>query len=1183
MIEVAQSRHVRTANELMLIVPVKAGFVDGADRLVSYATRLTWILSALAEDLRQAAEETLVGNASRIERLNTIFNTQWAVRERAAGAELLVSAVFDRSWEDYFHLLVDRTGPMLDLIFCHCEGAEGRTCRDGYEAFADFIRSHQVQTQFFHTELRDLTVDDLRIVRHFGDTSPAHGPLPSLQEQAEASLQRAVARRGAAAVTQDLQLRAANAVTTLFELRSYFPGLVENKGSPTALAQYDLAAVQLLEPQRKLLADPSLPIPDAARAWAMKLQELGASPASSRQRVELSRADLDNIQGNVLLPYEGVLEGDILLVQCETPQQRARLLEHFAKVVHSQAAELAGTSAMRVNVAVTYCGLARIGLDASMLAALPLEFRQGMESRSAIIGDVGEPNHPQYWQRPKLAGGATAAAIDLGSVDFVVTLQGGDAAARSTEIDVLQGLGAVVLHQQQLRRKQRDGQMVDAFGFLDPGNANTGSQPVANATLMGRDLTRPANAADVVELGELVLGYPDARGDVARCADSHRDAACAEIFRQGSFVVLRKLEQHVAAMKAFLASNAEDPRAVDDVLGRDRLGKPLADRDAPNNDFSYDADPKGRRCPLHAHIRLSNPRNANDEQRVPRIMRRGFSYKNSEDDQGLMFMAYGANIASQFEVIQRWLNGGNSTGIFSRHNDVISGTPLWDGALQPGAWKAPPQRLVSLRWGMYLFVPARAALRRLAQLALTPSAAAGRASEQGRQMLTELEALQDPTRAMTAWKQLLETEESRARAAQVWSVIRSERKPRRTPYGWLVGDVDNARAVLSDDGRNFSVREYWSRLSDTIGEHYLGLDDHAGKLAGSRCPRDARFEQRQEQVSHERAGERANRYLYEQLHAEQAFDKALFLSYSVLAEQKGQVDIRAFVALIVGLLAKEWIGVPAQQPQELIEYMKWFTVISRFSFQPYPDETLRRQALGAGALLRKGYAKDELTDPMSTFMREQRVGSQPSDDAIRVARMGAIVGFAPPTIANLISVILRWRANGELMRQAQLARQRVDAASKRQGIQQPLLAALRDAPVPPTLYRTLVTPWKWSDGEAQPGELVVVSLQSTWIDAELRGYSEPWQWLFGGAHAAGSGGAAGSLHGCPGRLPALAAMCGIMAALADCGSFQWIGPYLLRVDASQLSQLLAAAQSARYRGAGNGGRRQRSSTVPPPS
>jgi hypothetical protein len=1146
MIEVAESRHVRTASELLLIVPVKAGFIDGADRLVSYATRLTWILNALAEDLRVAAEETLVDAGSQIERLSAIFNTQWAVRERAVGPELMVSAVFDRSWEDYFHLLVDRTGPMLDLIFCHCEGVEGRTCRDGYEAFADFIRAHQVQTSFFHSELRDLTVDDLRIVRHFGNTSPANGPLPSLDELAKESARRAQLRRTPTVFKQDMQRRAADAVMSLLALRNYFPDRVENRGSPTALEQFDRSCVQLLAPKRGLLQELTAQLPPDAATWLKSLEARGVTPTAARSHVELSRADLENIQGNILLPYDGVVEGQILLLQCEGPKERAALLEHFSSVVFTQSAALAGGDPVRVNVAITYPGLTRLRLDESLYSALPLEFRQGMEQRSAIIGDVGDPNHPKYWQRPKLNSGV---AIDLASVDFVVTLQGGKDSERTREAELLTRLGGCVLHRQPLSRKRREGQMVDAFGFIDPGDANTGSQPTANASLLDRDLTRAAQRGDVVELGELLLGYADSRGEVARCADARRDAACAEIFHQGSFVVLRKLEQHVDAMQAFLDANRGDSRAVDDVMGRDASGKPLADKGAPNNDFSYQDDPKGRRCPLHAHVRLSNPRNGTEDQRVPRIMRRGFSYKN-RDDEGLMFLAYGANIAAQFEVIQRWLNGGNSTGIFSHHNDVISGTPLWDGAVQPDAWKAPPQRLVSLRWGMYLFVPSRSALRKLAKLALMPRTAA--APTAGQRILAELDAVTDPVRALGAWKQLLEAEEWRPRAAQAWSVIRAQRKPRKTPYGWLVGDVDNARTVLCDDGQSFSVREYWTRLSDTIGEHYLGMDARCCKSQGA-----SRFEQHS---GNHAQGARANQYLYEHISADNAFDKAVGLSYAVLADAQGVIDIRALVATVVGFLAKDWIGVPTQDPRELVQYMQAFNLVSRFAFQPYPDEILRRQALEAGAFLRRGYAADDLSDPMSVFMR----GQGQSDAAIRVARMGAIVGFAPPTMGNLLSVIVRWRKSGELVRQATLAQQRSEPYVKRQAIEQALLEALREAPVPPTLYRTVVAPW----GDARPGEIVVVGLQSTWIDAELRGYAEPWQWLFGGAYG-------GTLHGCPGRFPAFAAMCGVMAALLDCGAYEWTGPTILRVDPARLK----SAQAVRYRT--QSVRAQRSSAPPP--
>ena len=36
--------------------------------------------------------------------------------------------------------------------------------------------------------------------------------------------------------------------------------------------------------------------------------------------------------------------------------------------------------------------------------------------------------------------------------------------------------------------------------------------------------------------------------------------------------------------------------------------------------------------------------------------------------------AIAASLAEQYEVVQRWVNGGNSTGVFSGHPDLIAGT-----------------------------------------------------------------------------------------------------------------------------------------------------------------------------------------------------------------------------------------------------------------------------------------------------------------------------------------------------------------------------------------------------------------------------------------------------------------------------------------------------------------------------
>ena len=49
-----------------------------------------------------------------------------------------------------------------------------------------------------------------------------------------------------------------------------------------------------------------------------------------------------------------------------------------------------------VTVAFTWNGLRALGVDEASLATFPEEFRQGMASRAAILGDTGA-NHPDRW------------------------------------------------------------------------------------------------------------------------------------------------------------------------------------------------------------------------------------------------------------------------------------------------------------------------------------------------------------------------------------------------------------------------------------------------------------------------------------------------------------------------------------------------------------------------------------------------------------------------------------------------------------------------------------------------------------------------------------------------------------------------------------------------------------------
>jgi Dyp-type peroxidase family len=163
----------------------------------------------------------------------------------------------------------------------------------------------------------------------------------------------------------------------------------------------------------------------------------------------------------------------------------------------------------------------------------------------------------------------------------------------------------------------------------------------------------------------------------------------------GSFLVFRKLEQNVKGFKSAEAAIAEKlglPKKLSGAMavGRYEDGTPLVlqpgdggwtesiDPTIPN-DFNYNNDSQGLKCPFHAHVRKSNPRlesvkeggsfaQDEDEELGHRIARRGITYggplSTSEDlddlpteGVGLLFMCYQSDIWEQFEFIQRfWCN-----------------------------------------------------------------------------------------------------------------------------------------------------------------------------------------------------------------------------------------------------------------------------------------------------------------------------------------------------------------------------------------------------------------------------------------------------------------------------------------------------------------------------------------------
>ena len=172
------------------------------------------------------------------------------------------------------------------------------------------------------------------------------------------------------------------------------------------------------------------------------------------------------------------------------------------------------------------------------------------------------------------------------------------------------------------------------------------------------------------------------------------------------------------------------------VIGRFIDGSPLTLSRTPDwlpendNNFTYQLDGRGHRCPRHAHIRKVNPRGESGkdhEERSRRITRRGITYGSARlygrdtpaaelptGGVGLLFMCFQANIRRQFAYIQkRWCNNvefvRGATGI-----DPLTGqSPL--SAIAPQSWcpaynngESVPSDFggyVTLKGGEYFFAP----------------------------------------------------------------------------------------------------------------------------------------------------------------------------------------------------------------------------------------------------------------------------------------------------------------------------------------------------------------------------------------------------------------------------------------------------------------------------------------------
>jgi Dyp-type peroxidase family len=254
---------------------------------------------------------------------------------------------------------------------------------------------------------------------------------------------------------------------------------------------------------------------------------------------------------------------------------------------------------------------------------------------------------------------------------------------RDAIVSLLTEGGATVVKEQAGRaifNKANDG--IEHFGYVDGR-----SQPL----MLVEDIERESRDAGIAQwdpqstLGVALVPEPASTDGVSF----------------GSYFIFRKLEQNVRGFKrreqeladALALTGEERELAGAMVVGRFEDGTPVTLSDEgrginPPNDFDYRADP-GARCPFQGHIRKTNPRGSGGFEPAPAerahlMARRGIPYEDTPRpthpsdipdsdslaefdaevgpllpaaDVGLLFMAYNAKLAVQFEFTQKsWAN-----------------------------------------------------------------------------------------------------------------------------------------------------------------------------------------------------------------------------------------------------------------------------------------------------------------------------------------------------------------------------------------------------------------------------------------------------------------------------------------------------------------------------------------------
>ncbi len=448
------------------------------------------------------------------------------------------------------------------------------------------------------------------------------------------------------------------------------------------------------------------------------------------ERVGPRLPDWADMQGLVLSAYRHLDKAEYLLYRIIDPQRSrlwlARQLDQVTRAFKTP------RSTRNLNIAFTRSGLEALLGSIFHFSDSFLEGIHGQPHRSRVLGDT-DLSSPVNWRW-----GGPQTPVDVLLMLFV---HGADSLADhvrevSPPPEAMTLVGSVTA-QRLARMNGRE-----HFGFRDGI-----SQPILEGS---SDAERFPESIHLTALGEFVLGYSNAAGRALGYRDANGRVAPLpatpdrpEFGLNGTYLVLRQLAQDVETFWQFMyertrTNGRDDPDAARSlaakVVGRWPDGTPLVPyANADDNEFGFAEDPHGYGCPMGAHIRRANPRDALGNNSVPfwprndrRILRRGRSYgplsgngSGTDGERGMMFLCLNADLESQFEFIQQtWVNNPAFAGLSGERDPLIG----WRGgggarsdaftiANLPAALRLSGlPTFVTVKGGQYFFLPGMKAL-----------------------------------------------------------------------------------------------------------------------------------------------------------------------------------------------------------------------------------------------------------------------------------------------------------------------------------------------------------------------------------------------------------------------------------------------------------------------------------------